>query len=273
MMISMTGFGQAESKAKGECFLVTLKSVNHRYFETSFHLAPHLEHVEGMFRTQIQEKIKRGRITVAVTHVNETDEEIVLNEKLVDKYYEALEKMRRRLRLDGPIDLASLVTLPGVLRSKKEELSFGAREKLLKGALHEALAKLLAMKVKEGAALATDMASRVRKITQHMTTIKKLVAAAVEAHKKTLPPENLEGYLRSTDVGEEVTRIDFHLKSFLKHMRVREPKGKVLDFIGQELQREINTLGAKVQEKNVAYQVVMVKDLIEKIREQVQNVE
>ncbi len=273
MMISMTGFGQAETKAKGERFLVTLKSVNHRYFETSFHLAPYLEHAEGMIRTRIQEKIKRGRITVAVTHVNESDEEIVLNEKLVDKYYQALERMRRRLKLSGGIDVASLVTLPGVLRSKKDELDFGAREKLLKAALNEALLKLLAMKAKEGAALADDLAGRVQKITQHMNSIKKLVAAAIDAHKKTLPPENLEGYLRSTDVGEEMTRIDFHLKSFLKHMKVREPKGKVLDFIGQELQREINTLGAKVQEKNVAYQVVMVKDLIEKIREQVQNVE
>ncbi len=273
MMVSMTGFGQAESALCGERFIVTLKSVNHRYFETSFHMPPHFEHMEAIFRARIQKKIDRGRITISLTHINESADEIVLNEKLVEKYYHVLERVRKNLKLHESVDLASLVSLPGVLRTHKEELAFTQRERLLKSSLDEALRKLVVMKRREGAALAADLGKRVRQIASHMTTIKKLVASVVASTKKSMAPENWESFLRSTDVSEEITRIDFHLKSFLKHMKSRSQKGKVLDFIGQELQREINTLGAKVQDKNVAYQVVMVKDQIEKIREQVQNVE
>jgi uncharacterized protein (TIGR00255 family) len=169
--------------------------------------------------------------------------------------------------------MSALVGLPGVLSAKREELRSNERETLIKNALHEALARLDAMRKKEGAALKQDLSCRIARIAAHMTTIKKRVKANVEENKKTLAPENLEGALRATDVAEEITRIDFHLKSFLNQMRSGEPMGKVLDFVAQELQREINTLGAKVQDKHVAYQVVMVKDSIEKIREQVQNVE
>jgi len=144
---------------------------------------------------------------------------------------------------------------------------------LIKAALNEALKKLVGMRLREGEALGRDMENRVRRITGHMNQVKKLVSRVIAGKKEALTPEDLEGFLRSTDVSEEITRIDFHLKSFLKQMKLADPKGKVLDFIAQELQREINTLGAKVQEKHVAYQVVMVKDQIEKIREQVQNVE
>jgi len=273
MMDSMTGFGQGQSSKKGERFVVTLKSVNHRYFETLFHLPPYLEHLEAYLRSKIQGKIQRGRITISVTHVNESTEIVVLNQKLVEKYYHALEETRRRLKLPERISVASLVSLPGVLSYKKEELNEGERETLIKTALGEALKKLTQMRRREGRALGLDLARRVNRISQHMTAVKKQVRLVIEANKKIMAPENWESFLRSTDVSEEITRIDFHLKSFLKHTKVKESKGKVLDFIGQELQREINTLGAKVQEKHVAYQVVMVKDQIEKIREQVQNVE
>ena len=274
MMDSMTGFGQGQSGKKGERFVVTLKSVNHRYFETLFHLPPYLEHMEAYLRSRIQEKIQRGRITISVSHVNESCEAVVLNQKLVDKYYHALEETRRRLKLtEQRISVESLVSLPGVLSYKKEELKEGEREALIKTALGEALKKLTEMRRREGRALGLDLARRINRISQHMAAVKKQVRLVIAANKKTMAPENWESFLRSTDVSEEITRIDFHLKSFLKHTKVNEPKGKVLDFIGQELQREINTLGAKVQEKHVAYQVVMVKDQIEKIREQVQNVE
>jgi uncharacterized protein (TIGR00255 family) len=273
MMISMTGFGQAQAERRGERFSVTLKSVNHRYFETLFHLPPSLDYLESLFRNKIQKKIKRGRLNISIVHINEAAEVVVLNRELVTKYYGVLETMRKKLKLADGVSMASLVSLPGVLSYKREELKDNERERLIKKALDEALKKLEEMRRREGEALGKDLAGRIKRITGHMTTIKKLVAANVEQNKKTLERENLESALRSTDVSEEVTRIDYHLKSFLKQMRSKEPKGKVLDFIGQELQREINTLGAKVQDKHVAYQVVLVKDLIEKIREQVQNVE
>lgn len=273
MITSMTGFGQAQAEKRGERFLVTLKSVNHRYFETLFHLPVALDHLESWFRNKTQDKIKRGRLTISVTHVNESAEVVVLNEELAQKYYAVLERMCRSLRLSHDVGIASLVSLPGVLSYKKEELKMQERETLIKAALMRALAKLVDMRRREGAALEKDLKSRIGRIIRNMDTIKKIVSSIVEANKKTMATENLESFLRSTDVSEEITRIDFHLKSFLKHMKFADPKGKVLDFIGQELQREINTLGAKVQDKHVAYQVVMVKDQIEKIREQVQNVE
>jgi uncharacterized protein (TIGR00255 family) len=273
MMDSMTGFGQAQVAKKGERFVVTLKSVNHRYFETLFHLPPTLEHLEALFRSKIQEKIKRGRVNISISHINEASETVVLNQKLVEKYYQVLDQTRKRLRLSEGISVASLVSLPGVLSYKKEELKESEREALIRVALEKALKKMTEMRRREGQALALDLVQRIRRISRHMATVKKQVKSVIEANKKAMSPENWESFLRSTDVSEEVTRIDFHLKSFLKHAKVNEPKGKVLDFIGQELQREINTLGAKVQEKHVAYQVVMIKDQIEKIREQVQNVE
>lgn len=273
MMVSMTGFGQAQAEKKGERFTVTLKSVNHRYFETLFHLPPTLDYLESLFRGKIAKKIKRGRLNISITHTNDSAEVAVLNKDLVEKYHASLEGLRKKLKLSDPVSMGSLVMLPGVLSYKREELKSNERETLIRRALDQALKKLDEMRRREGGALGQDLGRRISRINSHMDTVKRLVKKNIDDSKKSLAPENLEGFLRSTDVSEEVTRIDFHLKSFLKQMKTKEPKGKVLDFIGQELQREINTLGAKVQDKHVAYQVVMIKDLIEKIREQVQNVE
>lgn len=273
MITSMTGFGQAQAIGKGERFVVTLKSVNHRYFETSFHLPVGLDYLEALFRSRIQDKVKRGRVTLSISHINESQEVVILNQKLAKTHFHALEKMRKELKLASPVEISTLVSLPGVLSSKREELEVDEREVLIKSAVNAALKKLVDMRKHEGEALRRDLENRVRRIVSHMGAVKKLVAGVISGKKKKLTPEDLEGFLRSTDVSEEITRIDFHLKSFLKQMKLNDPKGKVLDFIAQELQREINTLGAKVQEKRVAYQVVMVKDQIEKIREQVQNVE
>ena len=273
MTTSMTGFGQAQVEKRGERFVVTLKSVNHRYFETLFHLPSTLDYLESLFRNKIQDKIKRGRVTISVNHMNESAEVVVLNQELIQKYFHVLDSMRKKLKLSQDIGIASLVSLPGVLSYKREELKVSERESLIKAALTQALARLVEMRQREGEALEKDLHNRFKHIAGHMKTIKNCVRKIVEANKKTMAPENLESFLRSTDVSEEMTRIDFHLKSFVKHTKLKDPKGKILDFIGQELQREINTLGAKVQDKHVAYQVVMVKDQIEKIREQVQNVE
>ncbi|HQP91055.1 MAG TPA: YicC family protein [Candidatus Omnitrophota bacterium] len=273
MMISMTGFGQGQAEKKGERFTVTLKSVNHRYFETLFHLPPSLDYLESLFRSKVQKKIKRGRINISIAHINDAAETIALNKELALKYFKVLDGIRRSLGLKDPLSMDSLITIPGILSHKKEELKESEREVLIEKALNDALKKLCEMRRREGQALSYDLKGRIERIDSHMTTIKKLVKKNIEENKKLLAPENLESALRSTDVSEEITRIDFHLKSFLKQMRSVEPKGKVLDFIGQELQREINTLGAKVQDKHVAYHVVMIKDLIEKIRGQVQNVE
>lgn len=273
MITSMTGFGQAQATGKAERFIVTLKSVNHRYFETSFHLPVGLDYLEALFRSKIQVKVKRGRVTLSISHINESQEVVVLNQKLAKKHFYALEKIRKQLKVASPIEISALVSLPGVLSSKREELEADEREVLIKSALNVALKKLVDMRLREGEALRRDLENRIRRIVNHMGGVKKRVASVISSKKQMLAPEDLEGFLRSTDVSEEITRIDFHLKSFLKQMKLRDPKGKILDFIAQELQREINTLGAKVQEKHVAYQVVMVKDQIEKIREQVQNVE
>ncbi len=273
MINSMTGFGQAQAQKNGERFVVTLKSVNHRYFETAFHLPPGFDYLEAVVRSMIGKKVQRGRISVSVSHVNESQDVIVLNQALLRSYFKALEEVRGALKISRSVEIGDLMTLPGVWRTQKKELKGSERATLVQKALREALRKMLGLRRREGAALAADLRKRVARIAAHMATVRKVQGAVIEEKKKTLTLEELESFLRSTDVGEEMTRIDFHLKSFLKQMTSAEPKGKVLDFIGQELQREVNTLGAKVQEKNVAFQVVMIKDQIEKIREQVQNVE
>jgi uncharacterized protein (TIGR00255 family) len=157
MIVSMTGFGQSQAEKKGERFIVTIKSLNHRYCETQFHLPPAFEHLEGDFRARILKKIKRGRLTVSVTHINEAVEDIVLNEKLVDKYYRVLEGLGRRLKLGDHISVSSLVALPGVLSYRKEDLRFREKEALLTGALNDALARLVEMKRREGTALRKDL--------------------------------------------------------------------------------------------------------------------
>ncbi|MFH0877044.1 MAG: DUF1732 domain-containing protein [Candidatus Omnitrophota bacterium] len=269
----MTGFGQGTAEKNGERFVVTLKSLNHRYFETSFHLPMGFDHLEASLRNKLASKIQRGRVNVSVSHVNESSDVIMINHALAKTFFNALEQLRKSLKVPEPMSIDALVGMPGVLAHRKKELAPGERVSLVDRAFAEALSKLLAMRAREGVALAADLKKRVEKITAHMRKIKKRVREVLAVNKKTMPPDILEGFLRSTDVSEEITRIDFHLKSFLKHLRDREAKGKILDFIGQELQREINTLGAKVQEKHVGYEVVLIKDQIEKIREQVQNVE
>jgi uncharacterized protein (TIGR00255 family) len=273
MMLSMTGFGQALAEKDAESFTVTLKSVNHRFFETSFRIPACLEHLETLMRNVIQKDVKRGRVSVTISHVNESRQHVVLNEDLVLKYFNQLESARKKLGLSKPVEISSFISLPGVFSQKTSELKSKEREALIKTALQDALSRLMQMRFREGEALGKSLASYVKDISRHMDFIEKIIKAMSMKKKKNVSAEALESYLRSTDVSEELTRIRFHLKSFSKHMERSDPKGKVLDFIGQELQREINTLGAKVQNKNAAYRVVMVKNLIEKMREQVQNVE
>lgn len=273
MTHSMTGFGQGQAEKEAERFVVTLKSLNHRYFETSFHLPMGFDYLEASLRNKLVSKIQRGRVNISVSHANESSDVIMVNEELAKKFFSVLEHLRKSLKSAAPISLDALVTMPGVLAHKKQELAPGERASLVDRAFAHALNKLLQMRAREGAALAADLKKRVGNIFAHMTKVKRRVKDVLAGNKKTMPPDILEGFLRSTDVSEEIMRIDFHLKSFLKHLKDKESKGKILDFIGQELQREINTLGAKVQEKHVAYEVVLIKDQIEKIREQVQNVE
>lgn len=273
MILSMTGFGQAHAERHAERFTVTLKSVNHRYFETSFHLPAFLDGLESVFRSEIQKKIKRGRVTISVGYQSAASETVSLNEPLAKKYHRFLSKLKNDLGLKETFGVEVLIGLPGVLSYKKNELEEGERQQLVLSAMKTALSHLILMRQKEGQALEKDLAGRVSRISAYVIKVKKRVASVVSSKKRKMSSEALEGFLRSTDVSEEVTRIDFHLKSFMKHLQGREPKGKILDFVGQELQREINTLGAKIQDKLVAFQVVLIKDQIEKIREQVQNVE
>lgn len=274
MIFSMTGFGQAQAQKNGTRVVVTIRSVNHKYLETQFHIPSELAYFETFFRERTVKDIKRGRLTFSLAVLNsDAVEEVVLNQRLAEEYSRVLESTRKKLKLkEGPA-LRDLISLPGVISYKKKDIPADDRDKIIKKVFEAALIKLLAMRRREGFALAADLKTHTRGILKQMASIKKLVKNSFNEKKKCMAIEEFESFLRSTDVSEEVARIDFHLKSFARHLTDKGPKGKVLDFIGQELQREINTLGAKIQDKDAAYHAVLVKDCIEKIREQVQNVE
>jgi uncharacterized protein (TIGR00255 family) len=293
-MKSMTGYGRGECTAKGARITVELNSVNRKQAEVSLSVPSELESIEPDLRDLILASVSRGRVSgrVVLQYTGASRASAVaVNETQAKAYRRELSKLAKSLEIPDNLSLDSLLRLPGVLESAQATLDAKAFRAPIKSALGQALEGLLSMREKEGGNLGRDLAKRLAKLRRIVKRVAKLAPDVLKHHRERLverlkkanvdvPDMDDDRLLREivyytdrTDITEELTRLGSHFVQLEECLSDVVPVGRKLDFLAQEMFREINTIGSKANDANISSEVVTLKTELEKIREQVQNVE
>jgi len=276
MLKSMTGFGRAQVKDQRFRLYCEIKGFNHRALEISFNLPEGFYYLENFLRKKIMRKVNRGRIAVFF-NIELVEKESPIDLKLMKHYYRILEKIREEFSLEEKIKLENLLLLPGVIETldiKKRIKKDKNIESLIKKGFEGALEKFIKNREKAGRCIYREFKKFNASIKKMVGLIKKASQRAIQNKVDKLESaEEKNNFLRVTDINEELNLLNFHIRHFNTRLNLKGPVGKELDFIAQEMQREINTLSAKSFSAQVISLGVKVKAQIEKIREEVQNVE
>jgi uncharacterized protein (TIGR00255 family) len=293
MIKSMTGYGRAEATEDGYRVLVEIKAVNHRFVEVVVRTPREYMMFEDAIKKAVLEHVARGRIDVFLTveRTAEAERTIVLDEALAVKLKSAADRLAEHLGLTETISLAELLRHEGVVTVCEAESSPEELESLVLGTVREAVRGLLSMRMYEGERLANDLTLRLAKLGQLCRELEDRSPVVVEEYKIRLENrlrEALEGrgvvdearlltevalFADRASIAEELVRLNSHLQQFAAILKSEEPIGRKLDFLVQEMNREVNTIGSKANDLKIAQHVVEAKSVLEQIREQVQNVE
>lgn len=292
MIKSMTGFGRANAVLNGRDITVEIKAVNHRYYELSCRLPRSMSFCEERLKTLLNGKIARGKIelSVIVQSVGEITEQIAVNKEVVRQYVEALREIKDEMSLVDDLSLSSVMRLPDAFTVVKVQTDEEQLWEDLKSVTQDALLNFIKMRENEGERMKADLLSRLATIENWVEVVDDRSPKIVEDYRKRLYDrmcEVLEGretdegrilleagiFADKTAVSEETVRLKSHIAQFRDMLESSEPIGRKLDFLVQEMNRETNTIGSKVQDIEVTKIVVDQKSEIEKIREQIQNIE
>lgn len=288
----MTGYGRGESERGGAKISVEINSVNRRQSDIAINLPRELSALEPRVRQAVGERVARGRTNVSVAHAPSENavRNLALDRTLARSYHEAMRTLQGELAVSGEITIGMILQAPGVMRYSEESTEPNETWPALEEALGRALDELVKMRSREGKHLAKDLIHRLKVVRQALKEVRRLHPAVAEKHRAALLERiklagvefapNDERLLKEvalfadrSDVSEELTRLESHLTQFAHHLRKEEPVGRTLEFITQEISRELNTLGAKASDPEISQHVVACKSEVEKIREQIQNLE
>jgi len=293
MIGSMTGFGKGQHLHQGRRITIELKSLNQRYFELSCRLPNSLNFMESKIKDCIHKKVKRGRVmlNLSLEGFEDKAKRLQLDENLAKKYQKLLSGLAKKLRLKKDISLKQITSLPDVIIYEPKPKDHAKLWPYIQKALDKALQQLVSSRQREGKFLRRDLEKRAGAIAGFITKIKARLPLSIQHHRSqlkkriyeiskgeaVLQKERLEievaMFVRGTDISEEITRVGAHLNSFKEMLSVGREVGRKLDFTAQELFREVNTIGAKAQDAKIGRWIVEIKEEIEKIREQAQNIE
>lgn len=291
MIRSMTGFGAGRGASGGEEFDVEVRSVNHKFCEVKVRVPRELGALEIEAGKIVKERLARGGVEVAVRRPGGAAGLAPrIDVVLAESYAHAFREMQARLGLPGAVTLADVIGAEGVVRLEERTVDLDAAREALRRALGVALDALVGMRAREGQALARDLAGRLDVLDGLVARVETLGPQALEHHRARLAervqelargvavdPARLEQEVvllaDRTDVTEEVTRLRSHVSQVRGLLQLAEPAGRKLDFLVQEMHREVNTIGSKSQSAEIASVVVAMKAETERVREQVQNVE
>ncbi len=292
MIKSMTGFGRGHAVLNGRDITVEIRAVNHRYYEFSCRLPRVFSFAEERLKSLFQGKISRGKleVSVLVQNVTAVSEEITANKEVIGAYVKALRGIKNEFNLVDDLSLSAVMRLPDAFTVLKAETDEEQLWEDLKIVAEEALSNFIKMRENEGARMKADIASRLDVIERNVSFVEERSPIIVESYRKRLYDrmcEVLEGkavdenrilleagiFSEKTAVDEETVRLRSHIAQFREMLESAEPIGRKLDFLVQEMNRETNTIGSKVQDIEVTKVVVDQKSEIEKIREQIQNIE
>ena len=288
----MTGYGRGEVDHGGVKLSVELNSVNRKQSDIVVNLPRDLAELEPRIRQTINERISRGRMNVLVTLQESANgtRQLALDTGLARSYHEAMLTLQKELSAPGEITIGTILQAPGVMRSPEHSIDAGEAWPSLERALAGALAELLKMREREGKHLAKDLIHRLKVLRQEIKEVRAVYPDVVRKYRTALLeriekaglnlPIDDERLLKEvtffadrSDISEELTRLESHLAQFAHHLRKNEPVGRTLEFITQEIFRELNTLGAKSNDAAISQHIVACKSELEKIREQIQNLE
>lgn len=292
-MKSMTGFGRGE--ASGEDFTVSieLKTVNNRFLDVNLRLSNELQPLESELKTLISKRLSRGRVDVFINYEKTSNVTYELNKPLISGYLSALKEIKDEFNLEGEPDMNYIARLPNALQIKKDDLSEGF-SKGIKQAVSDALDSLEKMREVEGESMKNDLESLLKSIETQLPTIEKEVETVSQEYFERLQ-KKIEKLLSKSDsqieidqarlaqeiayiadksdISEEIARLKSHIEQFYSIMNEDGVVGKRLDFLTQEFNREANTIASKTQNLTIKEAALIIKAEIEKIREQVQNIE
>lgn len=287
----MTGFGRATSGSGKRGWSAEIRSLNHRYFELSLKVPPSLYGLEDRIRELCQTRIKRGKVTVNISDTHDSDfESVALDEKVIGFYLSTIRKVQRRFRLKGELTISDVLALPRIFSVEKGVEAPEKIWRMVKAPLAQALDRLNQSRAREGQVLLKDFLERIRHIQEILRDVEQRVKNLPHAYYEKLK-QRIQDLFKGTevpqervwqeaaflaeraDVTEETVRLKNHLELFRRKIEAETEIGKELDFLLQEMNRETNTLGAKAQDFEISKEVVSIKAELEKIREQIQNIE
>jgi uncharacterized protein (TIGR00255 family) len=292
MVRSMTGFGRAGSQSDTRRVTVEIRSVNHRYFDFGSRMPNSLAPLEPRIRERVRRNLTRGKVHVSAVLEDHSDPSIALrvNDEIAQRYQQIAQEVRARFGIRGELSLEAFLALPELLERETEELAEEQAWKLLAPTLDAALADYQAMRIREGEAMARDLRVRLSTIEEVVAQVEERVPQVVAQIRERLAEriaqisqdaefnqQRLESeivlFADRTDVTEECVRLRSHIDQFGQCITDAQPAGRRLNFLLQEMNREINTIGSKSQDIQISQAVIRAKEEIEKIREQVQNIE
>ena len=292
-MKSMTGFGRGD--ASGENFTVSaeIKTVNNRFLDVKLRLSSELQPLESELKTLISKRLSRGRVDVFLNYDKTSDVAYELNKPLISGYITALKELKEEFALEGEPDLNYIARLPNALQTKKDDLSEDFANGVRK-AISDALDNLEQMREVEGKSMKDDLVSILKNIENQLPIIEKEVETVSDEYYERLQ-KKIEKLLKKSDsqieidqarlaqevayiadksdIAEEISRLKSHIEQFHSIIEETNVVGKKLDFLTQEFNREANTIASKTQNLTIKEAALIMKAEIEKIREQVQNIE
>lgn len=292
MIRSMTGYGRSQQTLDGREILVEIKSVNHRYFEFSARVPRAYGYLEEKLKSFLQGKVSRGKVEIGVTiyNIEGKDALIEVNSSIAKGYVDALRKANETLELKDDITLSNLIRLPDIFNVIKNTEDEEVIWNDVKTAAEEALDNFVAMREAEGVKMREDVSQRLDYIEKLVAKVEERSPMVTEAYRERLYSKLSEIlndkkideqrilteaaiFSEKTAVDEETVRLKSHINQFRSLLEINEPVGRKLDFLIQEFNRESNTIGSKAQDVEITKIVVELKSEIEKIREQIQNIE
>ena len=291
MIRSMTGFGRAQRIIDEKEITVEIRSVNHRYHEFSARIPNHYRYLEDKLKGLVSGKVNRCKVEVCVLihNLSGKDVNVTVNRGVVESYLTALNEVRDSMRLDGDIVLSDVFRMSDAFTVVKSEVDEDELWNAVREVACEALEKFVAMRENEGSQMKADIVERLVSIESALTQIEKLSPEALEKHRAKLLEKMQEIvssgvdeqrvlleaaiFAEKTAIDEETVRLRSHIAQTRELLQKESIVGRKLDFIVQEMNREVNTIGSKSHEIAITRLVVDLKSELEKFREQIQNIE
>jgi uncharacterized protein (TIGR00255 family) len=291
MVKSMTGFGRSQRESNDFSLTVEIKTVNHRFCEYHIRMPRQLLKMEEKIKKQLGEHIQRGRVEVFVTISGNGAiyRRVNIDWPLLEEYYQYILKIKEKYNLKSEITMHELLERQEWLQVEEVESGNEELEKLFSVTVEEAVQQLIAMRGIEGKELEIDIRKQLLILEETIHKVRSYAPLVVRAYQERLTKrlhEFATGILDDqrlltevalfadkADINEELTRLHSHIRQFSETLRETEPIGRKLDFLLQEMNREVNTIGSKANDSNIAKEVVEMKSLLEKLKEQIQNIE